>query len=115
MDTLYIGDIPPEYHFARFSSYYVDLFNTDVLDYDRNYDFYRVYLYDNYFTYEKKTSNSGYSSYSLVDIPVSSEKTYRRDFPEICNTVLIFSILFIFLINIFTSIFKRGGVFGNLL
>lgn len=114
MDVLYIGDIPPEYHFARFSSYYVDLFNTDFLENNRTYDYYRVYFFDNYFTYEKKTT-AGYSSYSLVDIPVSSEKTYRRDFPEICNTVLIFSILFIFLINIFTSIFKRGGVFGNLL
>ena len=28
MDTIYIGNIPTEYHYARFGSNYIDLFNT---------------------------------------------------------------------------------------
>ena len=49
MDTLYIGDIPEEYHFARFGSDYIDLFNTDTIVGNRDYTYYRVYMYDNLF------------------------------------------------------------------
>ena len=31
MDKLYGGDIPTEYHFARFGNGYIDLYNTQVL------------------------------------------------------------------------------------
>lgn len=31
MDTLYIGDIPQEYHYALFNNGYIDLYNTDTL------------------------------------------------------------------------------------
>lgn len=42
MDTLYIGDIPQEYHFALFNNGYIDLYNTSQLN-NGTYNFYRVY------------------------------------------------------------------------
>lgn len=114
MDILYIGDIPKEYHFAVYGSNYIDLYNT--INLQGTLDYYRVYMYENQFAYEKRTTTYNQYYYTTAqNIDVTDNYLYRRDFPHILTSVFIFSIFFIFLLNIFTSIFKRGGVFGGLL
>lgn len=115
MDVLYIGDIPSDYHFARYGSNYIDLYNRATLS-NGSYNYYRVYLYDNYFTYDLGTTTvSQYNTIYTRDIEVSNNFMYRRDIDSIFVCVLIFCIFFVFLTNIFTSIVRRGGVFGGLL
>lgn len=114
MDTLYIGDIPSNYHYARFNANYIELYDRQNLS--GTLTGYRVYMYDNYFAYEQVTTNFGqYNTYIGKDINVSNNYWYRRDMPFICLETCILIILFIFVFNIVTSIFKKGGVFGGLL
>lgn len=115
MDKLYIGDIPKEYHYALFSSNYIDLFNTSNL-YNGTYNFYRLYLYDNFFVYE--LSSRAFSNYNVTvatNIEVTDNIRYRRDFPDILQSVFIYVLLFVFLINLVTSCIKRGGLLSGLL
>lgn len=113
LDTLYIGDeIPSDYHYAVFNSYYVDLYNTPN---PRNYvTRYRIFLNYNHFAYQKDdiTVNTSLTTY---DIPVSSDLVYRRDFGDICTTsfIIIFSLMLLF--NVVTSVFKKGGLFSGLI
>lgn len=108
MDVLYIGDIPSNFHYARYGSNYIDLYNRQTLS-NGTYQYYRVYLYDNFFTYDIGNTNvSQYNTITCRDIEVSNNFMYRRDIDSIFVCVLIFSIFFVFLANIFTSIIKKG-------
>lgn len=115
MDTLYIGDIPKEYHFARFGSNYIDLFNTNNLKQNVNYTYYRIYLYDNLFEYDiRSQQGSSYYSEILQDVKVSSSQVYRRDFGDICIIIALYVGFGVWLLNLMTSIFRKGGVLGGL-
>ena len=113
MDTLYIGDIPSNYHYARFGSNYVDLYDTPTLTGTK--DYYRVYFYENFFCYDTGSTNYNYQTYYAKDINVSSNFWYRRDMPYICLETFILCVFFVFVFNIVTSVFRKGGVFGGLL
>ena len=113
MDTVYIGDISPEYHYARFGNYYIDLFNTNHLNNNQTYTYYRVYLYDNLFEYDVR-SQTGYYYETLQDVSVSSSKVYRRDFTDVCITVALMVGFGVWLLNLMTSIIFKGGVLGGL-
>lgn len=113
-DVLYIGDIPSNYHFARYGSNYIDLYDRATLS-NGTFTYYRIYLYDNFFTYDMGTTTvSGYNTQYATNIEVSNDFMYRRDIDSIFVCVLIFAIFFVFLCNIFTSIIKRGGLLGGL-
>lgn len=114
MDTIYIGDIPEQFHYARFGNYYIDLFDTNHLNNNQTYSYYRVYLYDNLFEYELKTQQGGYYSEILQDVSVSQNKVYRRDFGDICIIVALFVGFGVWLLNLMTSIIRKGGVLGGL-
>lgn len=114
MDVLFTGDIPSNYHFARYGSNYIDLYDRQTLS-NGTYTYYRVYLYDNFFTYDiGSTTVSNYNTITCRNIETSSDFMYRRDIDSIFVCVLIFAIFFVFLANIFTSIIKRGGVLSGL-
>lgn len=117
MDTLYIGDIPSDYHFAEFNNNYIDLYNTDVILPNHSYTYYRVYLYDNSFYYDVNTLQTGSwtNQYNLTYVQTSSSTVYRRDFDSICFITFCFVLLGIFLLNLITSIIRKGGVLGGLL
>lgn len=117
MDILYIGDIPQEYHFANFNNNYIDLYNTDTLRPNTTYTYYRIYLYDNLFEYTQNTTitSSYYTSTVLHDVDVSNNICYRRDFSNICVITFIFVFFAVFLLNLITSIIRKGGVLGGLL
>lgn len=114
MDVLYIGDIPQDYHYAVFGTNYIDLYDTANLQ--GTLDFYRVYLYENQFAYEKRTTTYNQYYYSTAkDIEVTNNYMYRRDFPSIMFMSVVYIILLVFLFNIVSSVFKRGGLLGGLL
>lgn len=115
MDTLYIGDIPQEFHYAIFNNGYIDLYNTDVL-HNNTYTRYRVYTNINGFYYSVDTVNIGsYTTTYATDIKTSKEVAYRQDFCNILFITCVFTIFGVWLLNIMTSIIRKGGVLGGLI
>lgn len=115
MDKLYIGDIPKEFHFAIYNNNYIDLFNTGTL-YNGTYTYYRIWLYDNQFMYEQGSRTySNYNTTYAQNISVTDNIRYRRDFPDIVQTIFIYLLLLVFLVNLVTSAVKKGGMLGGLL
>lgn len=115
MDKLFIGDIPTQYHYARFGNGYIDLYDTQVL-HNNSYTYYRIYTNNNGFYYS--TNNANYSQYITEyaqPIEVTQDFTYRTDFPNIMIMTFIFVIFGIFLFNIITSLIRKGGLLGGLL
>lgn len=115
MDKLYIGDIPTQYHFARFGNGYIDLYNTNVL-HNGTYDFYRVYTNNNGFYYSFNSANyNAFVTEYANPIEVTDNVCYRTDFDSILTITLIISVFAIFLFNIITSLINKGGLLGGLL
>lgn len=108
MDTLYIGDIPSEYHFAIFNNGYIDLYNTNVL-HNNTYTRYRVFTNVNGFYYDISSVNVGnYTTTYTTDINVSNEVVYRQDFHIILFMTLCFTFIGIWLFNLVTSLIRKG-------
>lgn len=114
MDTLYIGDIPQEYHYALFNNGYIDLYNTDAL-HNNTYTYYRIYTNVGGFYYRiyQQTYNQYNTTYAQ-DINVSNEVVYRRDFPSILFMTICFTLIGIWLFNLITSLIRKGGLLGGL-
>lgn len=114
MDTLYIGDIPSEYHFAIFNNGYIDLYNTNIL-HNGTYNYYRIFTNAGGFFYEQRVATVGqYTTTYTNDINVSNNNVYRFDF---CNTLVMTCIITLFgvwLFNLITSIIRKGGLLGGL-
>lgn len=115
-DKLYVDkDIPSDYKYFDFHDGYVDLYNKQSF-YNESTTVYRIYYSvspNTYYTYQRTFNN--YNNYTFVEYERTSDICYRSDFPQIVFTSLSFIIVFIFLINIMTSCFKKGGVFHGLL
>lgn len=115
MDKLYIGDIPSDYHYARFNNGYIDLYKDSYIPPHTQFNYYRIYTYDNYFCYDVYTGTTGSTGSSISkDIVVTDNIMYRRDMPNILNMTLIFTLSFTFLVNMVTSVFKKGGLLSGL-
>lgn len=116
MDKLYIGDIPLDYHYASMGDNHIDLYNTNVLQPNTTYTFYRIFMnYNNQFLYLPVSVRTGNTTqYLSSDLDVTNDIMYRRDMPSIMCMTFIFVIGFVFLINIVTSYIKKGGLFGGL-
>lgn len=114
-DILYIKDIPNQYHYADYSEYYVDLYNQPSAR-NETLKYYRIYFNVSPGTYIEGTRTFGsYNTTYFDNIEVSNSWWYRNDLDVILVSVLCISLFFIFLFNIFTSIFRKGGLFGGLL
>ncbi len=115
MDTLYIGDIPSEYHYAIFSNGYITLYNKSY-GRDETLNYYRIYTNNNGFFYTTgSTSFSSYNPTYFQNVNVSNNWLYRSDIDKIFTVCFIIFFMFIFVFNIVTSCFKKGGVFGGLI
>ena len=111
MDTLYIADIPEQFHFARFGSNYVELFDRPSAI-GTTLTSYRLYNYNNIYMYtEQQVQFSNYNTTYFTDLKVSNNPVYRGDFPLILQSLFIFVFGFLFFFNIATSFVKKGGVF----
>lgn len=114
MDTLYIGDIPSEYHYALFNNGYIDLYNTDTLN-NGSYDFYRLYTNCGGFYYRHLTTTYGqYNNTIAENITTTDNICYRSDYINILSITLIFILIGMWLLNLFTSIIRKGGILGGL-
>lgn len=115
MDKLYTGDIPSEYHHAIFNNGYIDLYNTDVL-HNNTYTRYRVFTNAGGFYYSTDTVNVGnYTTTYTTNIETTDKPAYRRDFPNILFMTCVFAVFGIWLLNLLSSIIRKGGVLGGLL
>lgn len=115
MDKVYIGEnIPADYHYALFGNNYIDLYNTPNLR-AGTFDYYRIYTNLNGFYY---SHNSQY--YSLTSdttatiVGVTDKVIYRPDFFNIVFLTLAFTFIGVWLLNLITSIIRKGGVLGGL-
>lgn len=113
MDTLFIGDIPQDYHYAVFSNGYITLYNQPS-GYNQTLNYYRVYTNNNGFYYSTGQTSFGYNTQTFDNINVSDNWLYRSDIDKIFIVCFIIFLMFIFVFNIVTSVFKKGGVFGGL-
>ena len=113
-DKIYVGDIPQEYCYARFSDNHIDLYKNQNLTGVQ--DFYRIYLYDNSFNYEHlQTTYNQYNETIATYVVVTDDWHYRRDLPSICFLGLVEIMVIIIIFNLVSSVFKKGGVFSGLL
>lgn len=114
-DKFYVNeDIPEEYKYMDFHEEYVDIYNKSSFR-DETATVYRIYHCispNTYYTYNKTFSN--YNTTTYQEYPRTSDICYRSDFPQIVQICMCFAIIFIFLCNIITSVFKKGGVFSGL-
>lgn len=114
MDKLYIGDIPSEYCYSVFGNNYIDLYKQENLQ--GNLDFYRVYLYDHSFFYEHKFVNYANDSTTIATlIQTTNDWYYRRDMPSIMFMSVVEICIIVIIINLITSVFKKGGLLSGLL
>lgn len=114
MDKIYVGDIPQEYHFARFSDNHIDLYKNEHLTGVQ--DFYRLYMYDNSFQYEHLTTTyTQYNETIATFVEITNDYKYRRDMPSIMFMSVVEVCILVILFNIVTSVFKKGGLFHGLL
>lgn len=115
MDTLYIADIPTEYHYAIISNDYITLYNKPY-GHNETLNYYRIYSNNLGYYYSQGTQSfSQYNTTYFTDIPVSNDWMYRTDIDKIFTVCFIIFFMYIFVFNIVTSVFKKGGVFGGLL
>lgn len=114
MDTLYIGNIPSEYHYAIFNNGYIDLYNTNVL-HNNTYTRYRVFTNCDGFYYSVDSVNVGqYTTTYTTDISVSDNAVYRQDFDSIVVVTFIIALFGVWLLNLITSLIRKGGILGGL-
>lgn len=114
MDTLYIGDIPPDYHYAVFSNDYIRLYRVPSAQ-NTTVDYYQIYTNYEGFFYSTGSQTVGNTRVYYNDISVSNDWLYRSDIDKIFTVVFIIILMFLFVFNIATSSIKKGGVFGGLL
>lgn len=117
MDTLYIGDIPLDYHYAEIQE------NGDIKLWNKNYfepnSQARVYLIkkniQNKFFYQTWTEQYGdTTTYIPLDINVSHKWYDRPDMLNILGLFCCVAVITLWLTNLFTSIFKKGGILSGL-
>lgn len=108
-------DVPDGFKYGTITNDYVELFNKSSFQ-GETATFYRIYY--NYNGGVVQTGTRSFSSYSPTyysEIPVSRD---ILDYPKADSLVImvfIFVIGFIWLTNLFTSIIKKGGLFGGLI
>lgn len=111
MDILYTGDIPKDYKYIYLEDGYIYLFNKLYAE-DESVNCYKIDN-KNGFLYCHDT----FVAQSLVnfeEVQVTDKHYYRTDFPNILLTSCLFGLILVFITNIITSFFKRGGVFSEL-
>lgn len=120
MDKIYIGnDIDMSYHYAVFggNGLYVDLYNTNDFRPNQRYDYYRIYLNSDKFLYSRGVWETTQYSYTrdTQAVAVSPFWYDRPDFDKVFVCVFIVMFAIVWLMNLFTSIVRKGGLLGGLL
>lgn len=111
-DVIYIGEIPEEYCYARYSDGHIDLFKEANLSGVQT--FYRIYMYDNSFQYEFLSTTFD-TPVVATQVQVSNDYLYRRDMPSIMFMSIVYVAIIVLCFNLVSSIFKKGGILSGLL
>lgn len=119
MKNFYIPEgIAGDYKFIVPSADYVDIYNTNYLQPNQTYTYYRLYNNldnDLYQTRQTTTTQYNYGALNSIEIQPTNSYIYRKDYPQICFIVLIYVLAFCVLFNVFTSIVRKGGLLSGLL
>lgn len=115
-DKIYIGnDIPDGYIYGNVTDTYIELFNKPNFQ-NETATCYRIYYrYSDNLVVETTRSFSNYNPTVYPELPVSRDVFDR---PHFCNIFIIvfgLSLFGVWLLNLITSIIKRGGLLGGLL
>lgn len=117
MKTFYIPEnITEDYcYILPFGDYY-ELYNTNKLSTGQSITYYRFYnsLEKDLYTTHTEVSNIDLELNTIQIIPSHSMLT-RQDIPEIIFTTGSILLFIVIIINIITSMIKRGGIFSGLL
>lgn len=114
MDVLFVGSIPKEYHYAVWGSDYVTLYNRPSAQ-NITLPYYRIYFNAPGFHFSQGNQTfSQYNATTFQDIEVSDKWYYRKDNFTILFFFLVITICTFWLVNLFTSIFKKGGLLSGL-
>lgn len=118
MDRIYIGEeIPQDFHYAVFNNGYIDLYNTNTFSPNRDYTFYRIYTNTgDKFYYDMRNWRTTSTSYTrdTTTVVVSPFWYDRPDFDKVFVCIFILCFGVIWLLNLFTSIVRKGGLLGGL-
>lgn len=114
MDVLYTGDIPKSFCYAVFGSDYVTLYDRPSAQ-NITLPFYRIYFNTPGFFYSQGTSNfTNYNSQTFQKVEVSDKWYHRDDSLTILSFTVCVCVATLWFVNLFTSIFKKGGLLSGL-
>ncbi len=114
-DKIYIGDeIPDGYIYGNVTDTYIELFNKPSFQ-NETATCYRIYYrYSDNLVIKTQRDFSGYYTQTFAELPVSRDVFDRPHFANIVIIVFCLSIFGVWLVNLVTSIIKRGGLLGGL-
>lgn len=114
-DKIYIGDeIPDGYIYGNITDTYIELFNKPTFQ-NETVKCYRIYYrYSDNLVVETERTFSNYNSTTYPEVPVSRDVFDRPHFANIVVIVFCLSLFGVWLLNLVTSIIKRGGLLGGL-
>lgn len=118
MNNFYVPEgIGEDYIYIVPSNDYYDLYNTIVIEPNRSYTYYRFYYdldNDLYTTNTRNGNNYNTQILNAITVQPTHNYIYRKDFADICIVSFIICFCIVLLLNIITSIFKKGGVLSGL-
>lgn len=115
MDKVYTADIPKNYKYIRnVTDSYFDLYNVSTLQYNRTYDFYRVYytISPGFYQLYNTTYTSQYST-QLIEIAPTADIHSRRDIGTIYFVFFVWVIIICSCVNLATTIIRKGGLLNG--
>lgn len=118
MSKFYVPQgIGSDYKYIVPSGDYYDLYNTTYINPNESVQYYRFYNSIDVDLYTTNYRTAGYTGTILnyIEIEPTSDYWCRPDYPSILECVLILTLGFLFLINVFTSLFRKGGLFGGII
>lgn len=114
-DKIYVNsDIPSSYKYAVFSGDYVTLYAQPSAR-NETIDFYRIYFKYSYDTYISGQQTFGNNTTTFTEVETSSNFLDRPDSYKMVTIIFVLVFFAIWLLNMFTSMIRKGGLLGGLL
>lgn len=111
MDTLYTKNIPSSYKYLYLQDGYIYLFNTPQAE-NQIVDCYKIDNKNGY--YFCRDTFEVHDLINFQEVNTSDKHYYRSDYFNILFTSCAIGLILLFITNIVTSFFKKGGVFSGL-
>lgn len=115
-DKIFLGsDIPNGYEYAVYSNNYITLYNQPSAQ-GETLTYYRIYFPYSYdLVSSGQTNFSSYSRTYFEHVQTSRNFLDRPDSYKIVTIIFILVFFGIWLLNIITSLIRKGGVLGGLI